>query len=100
MRTFAIGDVHGCQTALQTLLAQLALQAEDKLIFLGDLIDRGPDAKGVIESVLQLRQERLVEVIEGNHEEMLLLSRTTHDPAFARGETGGLFPAWLNFGGR
>src|ERR1700686_4607229 len=90
MRQFAIGDVHGCLTALQTLLDRLAPGREDKLIFLGDLIDRGPDSQAVVDTVLQLRQKCLVEVIEGNHEEMLLLSR--HDQA--------LFQAWLSFGGR
>jgi serine/threonine protein phosphatase 1 len=90
MRQFAIGDVHGCVTALRTLLDRIAPESQDKLVFLGDLIDRGPDSKRVIETILELRNQCIVEAIFGNHEEMLLLSRTE----------AGLFQAWLSFGGR
>jgi serine/threonine protein phosphatase 1 len=90
MRQFAIGDVHGCITALSTLLDRLAPAPEDKLIFLGDLIDRGPDSKSVISTILELRNKCSVEAIMGNHEEMVLLSRV--DPR--------LLQAWLSFGGR
>jgi serine/threonine protein phosphatase 1 len=90
MRTFAIGDVHGCLTALDALLPALDLRDGDKLIFLGDLIDRGPDSRGVMERVVRLHAQRPVDVIQGNHEEMLLAARK--DSAF--------YKAWLNFGGR
>jgi serine/threonine protein phosphatase 1 len=58
MRIWAIGDVHGCLTALETLLVELALEPADQLVFLGDLVDRGPNSHGVIERVLQLRHQR------------------------------------------
>lgn len=90
MRIWAIGDVHGCLTALETLLATLTLKTEDQLIFLGDLVDRGPDTRGVIERILQLRMERTVHVIKGNHEEMLMISRDL--PGYAQ--------AWQKYGGR
>lgn len=88
-RTWAIGDVHGCLIAMDTLLQALALEPDDELIFLGDLIDRGSDSKGVIDRILQLRQQRTVHVIQGNHEEMVLIARDL--PGYAR--------AWLQFGG-
>jgi serine/threonine protein phosphatase 1 len=75
MKTYAIGDVHGCLTALETLLRHLPLHPDDQLVFLGDLIDRGPNTRGVVELVLRLRRERPVQVIYGNHEEMLIYSR-------------------------
>lgn len=89
MRTWAIGDVHGCLIALDTLLRELQLKPDDQLIFLGDLIDRGPDSRGVLDRVLGLRQERTVHVIQGNHEEMMLIARDL--PGYAR--------AWQQFGG-
>lgn len=90
MTTYAVGDVHGCLTALDTLLARLPLRADDQLVFLGDLIDRGSNTRGVIDLVLRLRQERPVQVIRGNHEEMLVLSRDDTD----------FCSAWLTFGGK
>ncbi|HQR06830.1 MAG TPA: metallophosphoesterase family protein [Gemmatales bacterium] len=90
MRSWAIGDIHGCLTAMETLLAALDLQPEDQLIFLGDLVDRGPDTRGVIERIMKLRTERTVHVIKGNHEEMMLIARDL--PGYAK--------AWLKFGGK
>ena len=43
MRTLVIGDIHGCSTALRTLLAVVAPQPKDLIITLGDYVDRGPD---------------------------------------------------------
>jgi serine/threonine protein phosphatase 1 len=90
MKTYAIGDVHGCLTALETLLAKIPLKPDDQIVFLGDLIDRGPDSRGVVELILRLRQERPVQVILGNHEEMLMHSRKDINYA----------DAWRSFGGQ
>lgn len=89
MRTWAIGDVHGCLVALNTLLSELRLEPDDELVFLGDVIDRGPDSRAVIDLILKLRTERTVHVIQGNHEEMMLIARDL--PGYAR--------AWLQYGG-
>ena len=71
-RTLAIGDIHGCATALKTLLAALQLAAKDTLVVLGDAIDRGPDSRDVLEQLLAVsRTCRLVPIL-GNHEQMLL----------------------------
>ncbi len=72
MRTLAIGDVHGCLTALDTLLGFIQMKPDDRLIFLGDYIDRGPDSKGVLDRVIQLRLTGQVETLRGNHELMML----------------------------
>jgi serine/threonine protein phosphatase 1 len=45
MRTLAIGDVHGCNTALVTLLRQIRPVPADRIVFLGDYIDRGPASR-------------------------------------------------------
>ena len=56
MRTLAVGDVHGCSTALDALLAAVNPTPDDLLVFLGDYVDRGPDSRGVIDRVLALRR--------------------------------------------
>lgn len=71
-RTWAIGDVHGCADALNALLDRLRLRAVDRVVFLGDLIDRGPDSRQVVESVMALRQRCEVVLLRGNHEQLLL----------------------------
>ena len=67
-RTFAIGDIHGCLTALDTLLDFLAPAADDRLIFLGDYVDRGPDSCGVIERLLELSKRPNFVALCGNHD--------------------------------
>ena len=78
-RVYAIGDVHGCLDLLNTLL--LAIDADNAarepadttLIFLGDLVDRGPDSAGVVERVRQLVDHGGdVRLLLGNHEEVFL----------------------------
>jgi serine/threonine protein phosphatase 1 len=75
MKTFIIGDVHGRCAQLQSLLEMLPRdEASDRLVFLGDLIDRGPDAPGCVDHVLRLCRDNqeLVTCLRGNHEQMLL----------------------------
>lgn len=71
--TYAIGDIHGCNRTFCALLDALHLNATDRLILLGDYIDRGPDSKGVIDTVFRLRDmgHELV-CLRGNHEQMLI----------------------------
>ncbi len=76
MRTFAIGDIHGCFTALETLLDCLELQPEDRLIFLGDYIDRGPDSHRVLEKLIELSANPRHVFLRGNHDDWLLTART------------------------
>jgi len=71
-RTIAIGDIHGCATALRTLLSALELAAEDTLVVLGDAIDRGPDSRDVLDQLLAVSQSCRLVPIFGNHEQMLL----------------------------
>jgi serine/threonine protein phosphatase 1 len=66
MRTFVIGDVHGCARELERLYQMLPLKDDDRLVFLGDYIDRGPDSRGVVDFILRL--ERPYIALKGNHE--------------------------------
>jgi serine/threonine protein phosphatase 1 len=71
-RTIAIGDVHGCHTALATMLDALKLSTDDTVVMLGDAIDRGPDSRDCIRQLMELAERCRVVCIQGNHEQMLL----------------------------
>ncbi len=75
-RTLVIGDIHGCLTALKTLLKTVKPNKADHLIFLGDYIDRGPDPKGVIDFLLAMKAPEKITFLRGNHEEAFVTSRT------------------------
>ncbi|MBA2732803.1 MAG: serine/threonine protein phosphatase [Acidobacteria bacterium] len=75
MKTFVVGDIHGRRAQLAALLKALPRnETSDTLVFLGDLIDRGPDAPGVVSDVIELQRENpeRVVVLRGNHEQMML----------------------------
>ena len=75
MRHFAIGDIHGCLSALQALDRELAFGEGDTVVVLGDYVDRGPDSRGVIEFLIGLRQRCELVALRGNHEIMMLRAR-------------------------
>ena len=72
MRTFVIGDIHGCFTALQTLERELKFTDDDLLITLGDYVDRGPDTKSVVDWLIARRRRGggLI-ALRGNHEVLM-----------------------------
>ena len=81
MSLIAIGDIHGNLRALDDLLSKVTPEAGsgDTMVFLGDYIDGGPDSKGCIERILDLRRTSQAQVVAllGNHEQWLL--RTHQD---------------------
>jgi serine/threonine protein phosphatase 1 len=96
-RAYAVGDIHGRLDLLNALLAEIEADMADReprktfLIFLGDLIDRGPDSAGVVERLRTYRHADVRTVfLGGNHEEVLL--------NILKGKKGVL-PSWLKFGG-
>jgi serine/threonine protein phosphatase 1 len=98
IRIYAVGDVHGRLDLLLDLLDRIEADsrarapAETWIIMLGDLIDRGPDSKGVIDFFLKSQPAfAQYRFLAGNHEEAMLQSLGERaDPR----ETG-----WLRFGG-
>ncbi|HEY8076566.1 MAG TPA: metallophosphoesterase family protein, partial [Labilithrix sp.] len=68
---FAIADIHGCDEELRGLLRLLPLERNSLVIFLGDYIDRGPNSRGVVETILELEEYCSVVCLLGNHELML-----------------------------
>ena len=90
MRTLAIGDIHGCLRAFDLLIEQVDLQPEDRLVTLGDYIDRGPDSKGVLDRLIALQSRQNFVALRGNHDLMMLASR----------EDLQEFDEWVRCGGR
>lgn len=88
LRVYAIGDIHGRLDLLDMLLPRIEADhaarppAERHIIFLGDLVDRGPDSAGVIERVRALcAADPNVHCLMGNHEEIMLRSLEGEDKA-------------------
>src|SRR3954447_15481728 len=70
-RTVFVGDVHGCLDELQTLLKKLAVSSADRLIFVGDLVAKGPDSQGVVALARELQASSVL----GNYDDALLRLR-------------------------
>lgn len=68
-RTIIIGDVHGMDVELERLLTKLEPKTDDRFVFVGDLVDKGPNSPGVVRMVRELSETHSVVVVEGNHEE-------------------------------
>ncbi len=90
IRLLAIGDIHGCSRALDTLLDLVQPDPDDWIVTLGDYVDRGPDTRGVIERLLELNATGQLIPLRGNHEEMMLQCRTDFT----------LINEWLQLGGQ
>jgi serine/threonine protein phosphatase 1 len=91
MPRYAISDIHGCCQTFRFMVEEiLQLTPADPLFLLGDYIDRGPDSKGVIDYILELRARNYqVTTLMGNHEAMML--ETEEDAEY--------LPLWLRNGG-
>lgn len=70
---YVVGDVHGCRESLDRLLATLDIDDGDLVVFVGDLIRKGPDSAGVIEL---LRRSPNMFSVRGNNEEKVLRGET------------------------
>jgi serine/threonine protein phosphatase 1 len=95
-RVYAVGDIHGRADLFGDIIS--AIEADDRargpsettVILLGDLVDRGPDSRGVIDAARDWSRRRDVRILLGNHEEMLLKSL----------EYEGALRQFTRFGGR
>jgi serine/threonine protein phosphatase 1 len=96
-RAYVVGDIHGRLDLLEELLAKIHAELQHKpaaktlLVFVGDLVDRGPSSAQVIERLRTYRRPGIQPIfLLGNHEEVLL--------RILRGDTS-LITSWLQFGG-
>src|SRR5262245_17086687 len=78
-RTLIVGDVHGCSWELSALLDRLNFSSGDRIIFVGDLVARGPDSLGG----LDIARRTGAVIVRGNHEQKLLDWRD-HDASLGR----------------
>ena len=89
-RVYVIGDIHGHLATFRALIHRLNLRKEDRVVCLGDMIDRGPDSAGVMKLI---RGDQRIICIKGNHEHMALQSITED----GRVE---LWQPWMQRGGK
>jgi serine/threonine protein phosphatase 1 len=95
-RAYAIGDIHGRLDLFNALIAAIEANdaergvADTTIVLLGDLVDRGPDSAGVLDTARRLQARRNVRIIAGNHEEMFLQSL----------EDADILRHFLRYGGR
>jgi len=88
MRTFVIGDPHGCADELRDLASQLGLVDGDRVIIAGDLVDRGPDPAGVI----AFARTSGFEAVLGNHDEKMLRWFNREEQRLATGRENKMKP--------
>jgi bis(5'-nucleosyl)-tetraphosphatase (symmetrical) len=69
-KIYAVGDIQGCAPSLKALVKKLPKQS--RMIFLGDLVNRGPDSLGTLRYLKQLQEDKRIECILGNHDLHLL----------------------------
>ncbi|MCW3835482.1 metallophosphoesterase family protein [Sphingomonas canadensis] len=92
-RIYAIGDIHGRADLLDQLLDAVGQddaarpRADTELVFLGDLIDRGPDSAAVVRRVRELCRAGVARLLKGNHEEVFV-NAAFGDARCARGVMG------------
>ena len=104
-KQWVIPDIHGFSKTLKVLFEeQIRPSRSDDIYFLGDYIDRGPDAKGVIDFIINLQQDGYnIRTLKGNHEDFLL--RTFNNESVHKNFLGityqnKLKKQWFRFGGK
>lgn len=90
MRHLAVGDIHGCFTALTTLAAYVPFRADDCLITLGDYVNRGPNSCAVLDWLIDYRRKAHLIALRGNHEIMMLAARDNEES----------LQQWMDCGGK
>ncbi len=85
-----IGDVHGCRSELETLLTKLGWEDDHHpggrtAVFVGDLVDRGPDTPGVLRRVMAMVDAGTALCVQGNHEAKLVRALRGGDVRVAHG---------------
>ena len=88
-RTIALGDIHGCSSALASLIKAIDPNPDDTIVTLGDMCNRGHDTKGVLDQLLDLGSRCNLIPILGNHEATMLAAL----------EDEGAYRQFLEFGG-
>lgn len=88
-RTLAIGDIHGCFTALISLVRAVALEDDDMLITLGDYVDRGPHSRDTLNWLVERSKRGNHIALRGNHDATMIEARSSWTT----------FENWMTWGG-
>jgi len=96
-RTIVIGDVHGCYFEVMALLEETRVRDTDELIFVGDVIAKGPASREVLEFI---RRRRKCESVLGNHEHALLRFCSGDEDAEVNRAHPVIMPAVKAYAGR
>ncbi|MBE2246241.1 MAG: serine/threonine protein phosphatase [Candidatus Competibacteraceae bacterium] len=104
MKSWVIGDIHGCARTLQALVENHIIpSSNDHIYFIGDYIDRGPSSRQTIDYIWQLASNGIqIHALQGNHEEMLV---NAYDSAYREKKKwftrkNSHLDSWLMVGGK
>ena len=75
-----IGDIHGCRLQLESLLKHLNPSTTETIVTLGDYVDRGPDTKGAIDFLIELKKTHNLIHLKGNHDVFMEEARAGGGP--------------------
>lgn len=91
MRIIAIGDIHGNNVRFRKALKSISLKKTDKLVLIGDLVDRGKESKEVLDTLFLLQENGFENIIyiRGNHEQLLLDSFENESKEYLWIKNGG-----------
>jgi serine/threonine protein phosphatase 1 len=91
MRVIVVADIHGNDDKFRKALKSVSLKKTDKLVLLGDLIDRGKKSKDVLDTIMLLKSNGFnnIIIIRGNHEQMLLDAIENSDKEYIWIKNGG-----------
>lgn len=79
MRIAVLSDIHSNRVAFEAVRAAIAERRPDRVVVAGDAINRGPEPRPCLESLLELRRNAGWLFIKGNHEDYVLLARDRHE---------------------
>ena len=98
-RMIAIGDIHGCSLALESLLDAIQPRLDDTIITLGDYVNRGPDSRGVLDRLIELERRCALIPILGNHDQTFLAALAGEPRALSDLLDMGGGPTLTSYGG-
>jgi serine/threonine protein phosphatase 1 len=93
-RTFVIGDIHGCYDELTSLIKKIGLNAEDIIVSVGDIVDRGNKSKAVYEYFINRPNSK---VIIGNHERKHINGVLSYAQEIVKVQFGQDYQTFLNW---
>ena len=94
---YVMSDIHGNKRRFESILEQIALQAEDTLYILGDIIDRHPDGIELLQRIMDMPN---VQMLLGNHEVMMLNALSAPESNEGQDDRSKEMWLWYDNGGQ